>query len=300
MANVLGIIRGKKGESGTKLFINDVESNKKEVYATSFGVSGWGKIMNSPITESYKLIVYKNIVYAISISGKVYKLTKHKWELISETPYVPQSGFSLVIYNNELHMLGGSYPNETKHYAWNGSSWRSISTLPYTFNANISSAVVFNNEIHILGSLVVGEMTKHYAWNGSSWRSVSTLPYKYIGGATVVFNNKIHILGNFTDSNTTRHYEWNGSSWSSATSLPFSTWTIYAVASSSYIYIFGGYDKSNYKNLYNYYIFDGTSWTKRQDIRLENPQSYLLNNGYLAYRNAIDKLTTFYTLDMFN
>ena len=38
----------------------------------------------------------------------------------------------------------------TKHYKWSGTSWTSVSALPYNFYGG--SAVVYNNEIHILGS----------------------------------------------------------------------------------------------------------------------------------------------------
>ena len=38
----------------------------------------------------------------------------------------------------------------TQHYKYNGSSWSSVSTLPYAFSN--ASAVVYDNKIHILGS----------------------------------------------------------------------------------------------------------------------------------------------------
>ena len=53
-----------------------------------------------------------------------------------------------VVYNNELHILGGgSSSYQRYHYKWNGTSWVSVSTLPY--NLYKGSAVVYNNEIHI-------------------------------------------------------------------------------------------------------------------------------------------------------
>ena len=65
--------------------------------------------------------------------------------------------------NNEIHILGsnsGESGTPKKHYKWDGSSWTSVSTLPYYFYNG--SAVVLNNEIHILGGGSSGTLTKHY------------------------------------------------------------------------------------------------------------------------------------------
>ena len=62
-----------------------------------------------------------------------------------------------MVLNNEIHILGG-YNGNTKHYKYDGSTWTSVSTLPYGFRHG--SAVVLNNEIHILGGY--DSRTKHY------------------------------------------------------------------------------------------------------------------------------------------
>ena len=56
---------------------------------------------------------------------------------------------SAVVFDNEIHILGGS-GGTTNHYKWNGSSWTSVSTLPYNFCH--SSAVVLDKNIYIMGS----------------------------------------------------------------------------------------------------------------------------------------------------
>ena len=49
-------------------------------------------------------------------------------------PYTFYYG-SVVVYNNEIHILGGSgSANYTKHYKWNGTTWSEVSTLPYAFS----------------------------------------------------------------------------------------------------------------------------------------------------------------------
>ena len=52
------------------------------------------------------------------------------------------SGAGAVVYNNEIHIFGGS-GNYTAHYKYNGTNWVSVSTLPYPFTSG--SAVVYNN-----------------------------------------------------------------------------------------------------------------------------------------------------------
>ena len=62
---------------------------------------------------------------------------------VSTLPYEFYNG-SAVIYNNEIHILGGGVSdNQTNHYKYNGSAWESVSTLTYEFYSG--SAVVYNN-----------------------------------------------------------------------------------------------------------------------------------------------------------
>ena len=81
---------------------------------------------------------------------------------------------SAVVYNNEIHILGGlvssGYEGTTTHYKWNGSKWISASTLPYNFYQG--SAVVYNNEIHILGSNDSDNYVSHYSASGSKYKIV--------------------------------------------------------------------------------------------------------------------------------
>ena len=162
-----------------------------------------------------------------------------------------------VVYNNEIHILGGgSSGAQTNHYKFNGSSWESASTLPYGFYGG--SAVVYNNEIHILGSSPDDTRTNHYKFNGSSWESVSTLPYRFAYGSAVVYNNEIHILGsNYSNSTQTNHYKFNGSSWESASTLPYGFYGGSAVVYNNEIHILGS---SPDDTRTNHYKFNGSSW----------------------------------------
>ena len=123
-----------------------------------------------------------------------------KYKSISTLPYSFNQG-SAVVYNNEIHLLGGFY-GATKHYKYDGTSWVSVGTLPYSFNQG--SAVVYNNEIHIMGSS--SDVTKHYKYDGTTWTSVSSLPYKFYKGSAVVYNNEIQIMGSAQDNCYKYHY----------------------------------------------------------------------------------------------
>ena len=139
---------------------------------------------------------------ACQFSIKENSVVVNQDEVISTLPYDFSYG-SAVVFNNEIHILGGGNNN---HYKWDGgtwsTSWHSVSTLPYDFK--YGSAVVLNDEIHILGG--GGTPKKHYKWNGTSWTSVSTLPYNFAYGSAVVFNNEIHILGGSSGGGGTEHY----------------------------------------------------------------------------------------------
>ena len=164
---------------------------------------------------------------------------------------------TLVVYNNEVHWLGGINSTIRKHYKWNGVEWEEISDLPYA--ASNSCAVVYNNEIHLLGG---ASSTRHYKWNGTSWTEASTLPEGFIGQFAVVYDNAIHVLGGITNN---KHYKWNGTTWSEVSTLPYNikdnvnTVVAGVVVYDNAIHILGGYDNGV---LTNHYKWNGSSWSE--------------------------------------
>ena len=205
------------------------------------------------------------------VHSDYFELFEYLWTSESTLPYNVRSTVA-VLYNNEIHILGGS-SNQTAHYKWNGSSWTSVSTLPYNFL--YASAVVYNNEIHILGGY--SNITKHYKWNGSSWTSVSTLPYEFFSGSAVVLNNEIHILG--SSSAPTNHYKWNGSSWTQVSTLPYNFIGGVAVVYNDEIHILGG----NYSK--NHYKWNGSSWTSVSTLPYD-----ITYSSVIVYNNEIHLL----------
>ena len=106
--------------------------------------------------------------------------------------YISYDG-SAVVLNNEIHILG-SNGNGHAHYKWDGSTWTSVSTLPYGFNNN-NSAVIHRDEIHILGSTNWTDgLRSHYKWDGTNWVELSPLPVEFSNGSAVVYDDEIHIM----------------------------------------------------------------------------------------------------------
>ena len=181
------------------------------------------------------------------------------WQQNSTTDYLPVNKLRCndgvgVVYNNEIHILGGNYNSSTptQHYKWDGKYWVSVSTLPYSFYSG--AAVVYNNEIHILGSSNTDSKTKHYKWNGTAWSEVSTLPYDFYCGTAIVYNNEIHIFGSNNSANYTKHYKWDGTEWTEVSTLPYNFFFGRAVIYNNEIHLLGGWlttGTNHYK--WNYY-----------------------------------------------
>jgi N-acetylneuraminic acid mutarotase len=207
-----------------------------------------------------QVVVYNDVFYFLNGNGLYKSKNGVEWELEAayplQTTYV---GWQAVVYNDEIHFFCQTY-----HYKWDGTTWTSVSTLPYSFNNG--KAVVYNNDIHILGGN--GAPTSHYKWDGTTWTSVSTLPYSFTGAA-VVFRNEIHILGgSWGGTGYSHHYKWNGTTWTKAASLPYSD-TVLAVVLDDKIHILGGTENENYNQYSNcnkHYEYHDGSWTKLDDI----------------------------------
>ncbi len=200
---------------------------------------------------------------------------------------------SAAVYNNEIHLLGGSNASK-KHYKYDGSSWVSVSTLPYNFYK--SCAVVYNGEIHILGSYNSGYETNHYKYDGSSWTQVGTLPYEFKEGSAVVYNDEIHILGGSaeTDEGSTGiyHYKWDGTTWTQVSILPYELVNGSAVVYNGEIHILGSYSSGHTTNHYKY---DGSSWVQVSTIPYEFYEgSAVVHNNEIHIMGGEKGLTNHY------
>ena len=287
MANTLGIIRGKKA-GGTEVYYNGTKDtsikkayiNDKWIYYKSFP-----KYKNVGDIVSYRDKIYAWGFYDESLTytqSKWYSFDGNNWTQIGNMPYYGNNSYDYpayrgVVYHDKIHIFGGSSSNDLKkHYAWNGSSWSSQSTLPYNVFYSYSSVIVYKDKIHLLGGHDTADRKKHYAWNGSSWSSQSTLPFEMEDGTVAVYNNKLHII------NGTKHYAWDGSSWSSQSTLPVDTNKSCAIAYNGEIHLVGGYKGSS---INKHYTWDGNSWREKNFGSLGSAadSSLFIHEGNLYY-----------------
>lgn len=129
---------------------------------------------------------------------------------VSGVAYSSSTGSCIVSFNNEIHLLGGSSTTSgTYHYAWNGSSWRSVSTIPFIFYRGI--AEVINNKIVIMGSNYTDTTSNRTSnligiWDGISWKT-ARMPYKMEEGSSCVdANGDVYIKGGTEHSGSTTYY----------------------------------------------------------------------------------------------
>lgn len=200
-----------------------------------------------------------------------YKYSNGSWSKVSELPHEFLGGCA-VIYNNEIHILGGRIsPAITSHYKYSNGEWVEVSTLPYDFYKG--NAVVINNEIHIFGSNNYTYSKKHYKFQNGSWYTATELPrnvnYKY---ASVVLNNEIHIIGEdgqYTGSEKRFHYKFVNSSggyWQTVSTPTFQTNNSQraTVLLDNEIHIFGNNNTTGNKT--QHYKYKNGVWT--EDVAL--------------------------------
>lgn len=147
--------------------------------------------INSVYIHDYPSIIeYHNELYCIAsphgnLSDRLVKLdiTNQTFSVIAN---VDTSATQLVVYNDEIHILGG-----TSHYKWNGTEVSSVSTIPIDMDRGI--IVTWNGSIHIFNGYY-----KHYSWNGNIWEEEPNTMFLHSNGGHdggIVYNNKIYLFG---------------------------------------------------------------------------------------------------------
>lgn len=273
----------RKGGGGVKVTVDGVEV-KENVDLDSFLFES--DCANTIYSVSFPAaVVYENelhlMIYSSYMYHHKYNAKANTWTAVGTLP-IKANAANAVVYNNEIHFLGGSY-----HYKYNAetNTWTSVSTLPYSLVGG--AAVVYNNEIHILGGN--GNATSHYKFNGSSWVSVSTLPFEFYFGAFVVLNDAIHILGG--EGNDELHYKFNGSSWVQCANVPYdyfydSSGTVFE----NEIHILGGGSTKSDSKCYKYNVETNT-WTS---VSISNHTHINLRSwgGIITYNESIHAVGT--------
>ena len=187
------------------------------------------------------------------------------WSPVSTLPYEFNRG-SAVVYNNELHILGGDFGNGNEkythyHYKWNGSTWVNVDTLPYRIVGNYH-AVVYNNEMHLIGNSYSSfDVDYHYKWNGSTWVQLNNTAFS--SGSFVVYDNSIYGICRTSDADNL--YKWNSinDTWDRVHYLPHGIWQdSIPVIYNGEIHVFDNcyYYESGSHQTTKHYKWNGSTW----------------------------------------
>ena len=231
--------------------------------------------------------------------------------------YEPQC----VVFNDEIHLIGGNYDHYRSHIKWNGTEWETVSSLPddiggvayadedyiYILCANSGNhyihtwdgtqwtqrsgaitasnakMVKYNNEIYVLSGTM---FAKH---NGSYWSRLTDAPYNSQTSTIVVYNNAIHMLGGTTQP--TSHYQWNGSAWVRVSTIPVNCTNGCSLVYEDKLHLFF----NDTAKIPYHYIWDGNSWSEGiKPLSEHGTQGVVFNNkimlsGHL-YSNFIEPL----------
>ena len=148
--NEIHIIGGKQG-------VNDYKHYK-------WDGSEWTSVSKTPNTFYYGASCsYEDEIHVMVLyTNYHYKWDGSSWITVSVLPFTSIVENGMFIFNNEIHIIGGS--NSMGHFKWNGTGWTSVGILP--FGVNAGAMVVYGNDINIMKG------DKHYAIDSTIYYKV--------------------------------------------------------------------------------------------------------------------------------
>jgi len=142
------------------------------------------------VTDTYTTYPYAKKYYYSTDNGVT-------WTAGPDLP-IDFVGGQAVVYNNELHILGGL--TTKAHYKLSGNAWVSVSTLPLASIIDRNNGVaVLNNYIYMFmwtGNTGDGRL---YRWNGSTWSNQGVLSITGLSSALLCGNYR-HAMVNFNNN----------------------------------------------------------------------------------------------------
>lgn len=239
------------------------------------------------------------IIYDGSCTVDKYNGLTTSWVTATKLPYdIDVHETSIIVFNNELHLLGGRGAYLRTHFKWDGETWSVASDLPYDF-AN-GKVVEYQKKLHIFGggnaafgpTYGTGRVNYHYSWDGETWKNESDLPYPAWGVTPFAQSGRLHLIGgglvNGVNYNKT-HYVWDGISWSKMGDLSFTIFNAsVAKLSDTQIYIIGGMDQSGGNKQSTVKLYNGTSWSNITKL----PEDAYNNSGAAASINSNREIVT--------
>ena len=183
-------------------------SNANNYY--TFDGSLWSDAQTLPYPLIHgSAVVYNNEIHIMGASYTDY-MTKHyafngtSWREVSTLPYDFHAMYNAVVYNNEIHLIGNGYDGldgrfqrdlYKKHYAFNGTSWREVSTLPYDY-INVLS-IVYNNNIYLISTSAYDYDSNYDGYHSSVSSIVLQDTSTSLGNKIAIYQNPSNTSGSY-------------------------------------------------------------------------------------------------------
>lgn len=132
------------------------------------GIMKWEYLPQTSVSfADARMTIWNNTIYALA-NKQLFKFDGTNFVTVSGSTTPDVYGYqygNICAYNNELHIVGGANTKSTAHYAWNGTEWYEVSTLPVEMN--LPALGVFNGELY---ALILYNL---YKWDGTEWTYIS-------------------------------------------------------------------------------------------------------------------------------
>jgi hypothetical protein len=230
-------------------------------YVRSYATNSVGTSYGPNITFTLNSYSYSWVYNYNGISYySIYKFDGNAWTYVSASPspYIYSSGSYVGQLNNNYYsfIYNGS---ANSIYSFNGTTWSPVTTSGTAPNYGTYMGI-FNNKVYLYGSTnsMYYSTYSTYSFDGTNWQTISTTGsapvslYSYIGN----FNNVSYFTG-YNGSYPLMVYSFNGTSWSTISSNMTTSYQyefIGQIGNTSYLRLYNG-------SSYNYYTFNGTSFT---------------------------------------
>lgn len=243
-ANVLVDVKGKKGSGEYTLEISDTHSTTSLPFITIavvgndvFAVTSDNKLYKqtggtgaftqvASVSSTCHLLNYKGELYQFSWYGSgrytylsvwngttFVRIDDSAFPNASNPVYNFETG-AVVVYHDEIYVLGRTGNTDRNMYKWDGSAWSVVCEIPAEQweNNYMCGPVVYEDEIHYF---VNRASNNHYSWDGTAFKSHPALPYGSISRvfipAVFKINDKERIHATYFTN--TLHYSFNGEFW---------------------------------------------------------------------------------------
>ena len=243
--------------------------------------SEWISVTTLPVTAERNVAVVYNNEILMMIGQNLYKYNGNEWSLCYESIATNFPPKTMVVWNNEVHILSGNHTGSylKRHWIYNGTECISTNSLPIFFEGE---SVIHNEELYLLGAndyrrsfykcnanqewSAFGDYENinfeivahnHDELSKDTWKRVYVGNTSFGGyGVTVSYNGKIHFIAGTT------HKTYDGTKIETLPNLPYTAVAGHCKGTvwNNEIHIVGSAGGSNATSSYHY-KYDGIEWT---------------------------------------